>query len=407
MHLFWIILLVLLCTFAVLILLVVLIWRNEIRTMASLRQVDGNPFLYVMEYKASYDLDNLVEQDASGYMDLLNYSVMRFLKFFKFRFFLSGLGEARTPSQRVNCTSFQAAQADGNGFWFGRNYDYYKNPTLVSISHPKKGYASIAVGDMGFMGYNTRHLPIPFIQRVNSLISIYEPLDGINEKGFCASIHALPQRFASQQQTSRHAVGTSTLLRLMLDRCATVEEAIALVRTVDVRHDPQVNVGFQYIIADAEGNCAVLAFDPDNNWETMVTRKAKGSDHMQVTNHILDPKYYSATPDPSVGNTESLSWQRYNTADSYLTERNGRITLPQAQECLSLVRITDLPITDGIAMGTQYQLSFKHLLPVLETVHDSLYEDTQYSNVYDQRNIVLSLRNWNDYDVTHTFSLKK
>ena len=139
----------------------------------------------------------------------------------------------------------------------------------------------------------------------------------------------------------------------------------------------------------------------------MVTRKAKGSDHMQVTNHILDPKYYSATPDPSVGNTESLSWQRYNTADSYLTERNGRITLPQAQECLSLVRITDLPITDGIAMGTQYQLSFKHLLPVLETVHDSLYEDTQYSNIYDQRNIVLSLRNWNDYDVTHTFSLKK
>ena len=90
-----------------------------------------------------------------------------------------------------------------------------------------------------------------------------------------------------------------------------------------------------------------------------------------------------------------------------MTERNGRITLPQAQECLSLVRITDLPITDGIAMGTQYQLSFKHLLPVLETVHDSLYEDTQYSNVYDQRNIVLSLRNWNDYDVTHTLSLKK
>ena len=406
MHLFWIILLVLLCTFAVLMLLVVLIWRNELRTMASLHQVDGNPFLYVMEYKTHYDLDHLVEQDASGYMDLLNYSVMRFLKFFKFRFFLSGLGEARTP-QRVNCTSFQAARADGTGFLFGRNYDYYKNPTLVTISRPKKGYASIAVCDMSFMGYNTRHLPIPFIQRVNSLISIYEPLDGINEKGFCASIHALPQRFASQQQTSRHAVGTSTLLRLMLDRCATVEEAIALVRTVDVRHDPQVNVGFQYILADAEGNCAVLAFDPDNNWETMVTRKAKGSDHMQVTNHILDPKYYSATPDPSVGNTESLSWQRYNTADSYLTERNGRITLPQAQECLSLVRITDLPITDGIAMGTQYQLSFKHLLPVLETVHDSLYEDTQYSNVYDQRNIVLSLRNWNDYDVTHTFSLKK
>ena len=33
-------------------------------------------------------------------------------------------------------------------------------------------------------------------------------------------------------------------------------------------------------------------------------------------------------------------------------------------------------------------------------------EDTQFSNVYDQQNLTLSLRNWNDYTTTHTFSLK-
>ena len=34
-----------------------------------------------------------------------------------------------------------------------------------------------------------------------------------------------------------------------------------------------------------------------------------------------------------------------------------------------------------------------------------MVEDTQYSNVYDQRNITLFLRNWNDYDTTVRFKL--
>jgi len=32
-------------------------------------------------------------------------------------------------------------------------------------------------------------------------------------------------------------------------------------------------------------------------------------------------------------------------------------------------------------------------------------EDTQYSNVYDEKDIVLYLRNWNDYETTHQFRL--
>ena len=32
-------------------------------------------------------------------------------------------------------------------------------------------------------------------------------------------------------------------------------------------------------------------------------------------------------------------------------------------------------------------------------------EDTQYSAVYDQKNLTLDLRNWNDYDTTVHFGL--
>ena len=385
----------------VLLLLAAIVWRGELRTMASVHQVDGNPFLYVVDYQAPYDLDDLVAHDIDTYPEVLSYGVSHLLRILEVKMDLPQLGEAS-----VNCTSFQAAQADGDGYWFGRNYDYYENPTLVTFTHPKKGYASMAVCDMSFMGYSPQHLPLDFIQRINTLFSVYVPLDGINEKGFCASILALPGRFASQQDTPRHDVGTSTVLRLLLDRCATVEEALALLETVDVRHDNAVSTGFQYMIADAGGDCAVFAFDPEDAWKLMVVRKPQDRSFLHVTNHVLAPKYRTDEPDPSVGNPGSRSWWRYASEEAFLAGRGGAITREEAQECLASVRWVDLPVSEGLATGTQYQLSFHGLRPVVEKMPDRIYEDTQYSNVYDQRNLTLWLRNWNDYEVTHTFSLR-
>ena len=55
--------------------------------------------------------------------------------------------------------------------------------------------------------------------------------------------------------------------------------------------------------------------------------------------------------------------------------------LEQAQECLALVHWKDLVWDNGMV------------------------EDTQYSNVYDQTEITLDLRNWNDYEKTVRFNL--
>lgn len=387
---------------ALVVLLAVIIWRREIATMASVREVDGNPYLYVMNYRARYNLDDMLERNVHSYADLVSYAVSKLLKIRKVRLPLPNLGE---PNAHVNCTSFQAKKAEGDGYWFGRNYDYYENPTMVTISHPRKGYASIAVTDMNFMGYSPHHLPVQFIQRLNTLCGIYAPLDGINEKGLCVSVLALPHRFASQEDLHEHKVGTSTILRLMLDRCATVKEALALLDKVDVCHDNRVTIGFHYMVADAAGDCAVFAFDPEDNWKPMVVRKPHVREHMQVTNHVLAPKYYTGQPDSSVGNVGSRSWWRYDTVDEFLGSRGGAVTLKEAQECLEKVRWMKLPVSEGLATGTQFQLVFKHLKPVMEKLHDRMYEDTEYSNVYDQQNIALYLRNWNDYEQTYCFRL--
>ena len=372
---------ILLAVVVVLLLAVLLVWQGEIRTLSTVKQVDGNPYLYTMEYKAAYDLDEVIEKDVDTNAELLGYVITRIGKGLPLKIESSQVADENGESNSFNCTSFQAKQAEGEGYWYGRNYDFYKNPTLVTFSHPRKGYASIGVSDMSHIGYGLDKLPVKFLSRVNCLAAIYAPVDGINEKGLCTSIMALPKQ-ASQQDTEKHDVGTSMIMRLWLDRCATVEEALALLESVDVRHDVLVGTGYHYMIADASGHCVVVEFDKDDDWKTIVVRKPEGQNYMLVTNHLLNPKHYTTEPDIAVGNPHSFSWDRYAKATDYLQAHDGILTLDQAQECLSLVHWVDLPIPG-----------------------DEI-EDTQYSNVYDQQNLTLSLRNWNDYETTHTFTLK-
>lgn len=369
------------CTIAAICIAAACIWGGEIRTLCTVEGVGDNEYLYTMEYKASYDLDDLISKDIDSNAKLLEYVIHRIGKGLPIKIKSSQVADGDGGgSQTMNCTSFQAAKADGSGFWYGRNYDFFKNPTLVTISHPRKGYSSISVSDMSHFGYALDKLPAGFLSRVNCLAAIYAPVDGINEKGLCTSIMALPKQPA-RQDSGRHKVGTSVIMRLWLDRCATVQEALDLAASLDIRHDAAAGSGYHYMIADASGDCAVLEFDKEDGWKSMIVRKASGEKSMLVTNHLLSGKYYSPVPDEKVGNPHSRSWWRYETASEYLSGHNGTLTLGEAQECLSLVHWKDLVWDNGMV------------------------EDTQFSNVYDQAGITLSLRNWNDYDTTVEFRL--
>ena len=365
---------------AALLIAVACIWGGEIATVSSVKSVDGNVYLYTMEYKASYDLDDVIAKDIDENAELLDYVVGRIGKGLPLKIKSAQVVDEDGSGESFNCTSFQAVNASGEGFLFGRNYDFYKNPTMVTVSHPKKGYASISASDMSHFGYSLEKLPTSFAAKLSCLASIYAPVDGINEKGLCTSIMALPKQ-ASQQDTPKHDVGTTIIMRLWLDRCATVQEALDLLETVDVRHDAAVGSGYHYFVADASGDCAVVEFDKDNGWKTMIVRKAEGRNYMHVTNHLLSEQYYTTEPDPAVGNPHSKSWWRYGTVAAFLEAHDGTLSVEEAQECLSQVHWKDLVWEDGTV------------------------EDTQYSNVYDQSGIILYLRNWNEYDTTHRFTL--
>ena len=365
---------------AIICLTIATIWHGEIATIRSLKAVEGNEYLYKMDYKASYNLDDVISKDIDSNAELLQYIVGKIGKGIPIKMKSAQVADENGELATFSCTSFQAGKSDGNGFWYGRNYDYFKNPTLVTVSRPKKGYSSIAVSDMSHFGYSLEKLPTSLKDKVSSLAAIYTPLDGVNEKGLCTSIMAVP-KMAAQQESGKHKVGTTIIMRLWLDRCATVQEALDLAASLDIRHDAVVGSGYHYMIADANGDCAVLEFDREDGWKSLVVRKGADDKYMLVTNHLLSEKYYSSEPDMSVGNIHSKSWWRYETVDNYLNERNGTLTLDEAMEILGMVHWKDLLWETGTV------------------------EDTQYTCVYDQTNLTLDLRNWNDYDKVLHFEL--
>lgn len=375
------ILLIVLGVIVLLCIVVWCLWRNEIRTIASLHQVEGNKYLYFMEYKANYDLDEVLASDIDQNPELLEYVTKKIGKGLPIKGKSAQVADENGKMNTFNCTSLQARNAAGDGFLYGRNYDYFQNPTLVTLSHPKKGYASLAVSDMSHFGYSLEELPTSFMKKLLCLAAIYAPVDGINEKGLCTSVMALPRQPANQQ-TGKHSVGTSVIMRLWLDRCATVQEALNLLATVDVRHDSLVGSGYHYMVADAQGDCAIVEFDKEEGWKTMVVRKPAEANHLLVTNHLLSDKFRTTEPDPAVGNPNSRSWWRYEVAENYLGQRNGVLTSNQVMECLGLVHWEHLELPNG------------------------KIEVTQYSNVYDQSALTLRMRPWNDYSRIYDFRLE-
>lgn len=358
---------------------VVSIWHGEIATIRTLEKVDGNEYLYRMEYKASYDLDETVEANLDSNGALLQYVVG---KIGKGLISLKPKVESQSLSgEGDHCTSFQAKASDGEGWYYGRNYDFYKNPALVTFSHPDNGYASMSMVDLSHLGFSLEKIPDSFANKILCLAAIYAPMDGINEKGLCTSIMALPRQPA-RQDTGKNKVGTSLLMRLFLDKCATVDEALELLASVDVCHDLAAGSGYHYMVADAQGNCAVIEFDKDDCSKTMIVRKSDSLNFMHVTNHLLSEKYFTTEPDPQVGNPHSRSWWRYDVVNAYMSERNGCLTADQADECLQSVHWKDLVWDNG------------------------LVEDTQWSALYDQSALKLSLRVWNRYSDREVFELQ-
>ena len=133
------------------------------------------------------------------------------------------------------CTIFSAKSADS--VVIGRNWDNQNVGSVVASRYkPSKGYASVSFTraiDLGFP-LNVRideMAATPFGDKL--LLAPFYAYDGINEQGLFASVTGVSQVKVNPKEGKRK-VFIGYLVRKILDRCRTVEEAVKLVEDYSV-----------------------------------------------------------------------------------------------------------------------------------------------------------------------------
>ena len=302
--------------------------------------------VYIIDYKEDYKLQQLLDEGGvSTQQELAEYLI---------RILLKGLPipiDYDVPS--LACSTFAATTPDGQ-YILGRNLDNQETDLAVVKTAPKDGYRSVSVVNLSFLGYTKEHTPAKLKDRIVAMGAPYFPLDGINEKGLAVGVL---QIFAepTDQKTEKVDVDTTLAIRIMLDKAATVDEAIELLRQYDMHASAGGCYHFQ--IADATGRSVVVEYVRD---ELVVVERENG--FLAATNFYLSDVPFEYDPQ---------GMDRYDAMKETLIEKNNVLTPEEGMALLLKVALTGTaPDEQGRSYSTQWSSIYNLSEPSLTLCAD-------------------------------------
>ncbi len=304
----------------------------ETQTLESLEKVDDHP-LYIMHYYGAYP------QESAA----------------------APLTQAISPDKpglppAWGCSLF-AALGDEEAMLYGRNFDWDPSPALLLFTDPPDGYASVAMVDLAYLGFEPGQLSKLDKLSPSELQPLLGapglPFDGMNEHGLAIGMAAVPGS-AQPHDADKETIGSLGIIREMLDHARTTDEAIAIMQryNIDFAGGPPVH----YLIADAAGHAALVELYQGE----MVIIPNKTNWH-QATNFLQ----------AAVKSTKGQCW-RYDKIESRLSQAEGQLSEPDALALLA----------------------------------DVAQPNTQWSIVYGMHTGDITVAMGRKYDNTHAFHLK-
>ncbi len=328
------------------------LWHNEISAVMSIEMlVDKNESnksapVYIMDVDGDYYFDKFLSQGgASNDSELIQFVIDNITK---------GIIPINMSSPEIGCASFSCSDENGN-YYFGRNYDFTTTTSMIVRTNPGDGrYASISSVDLQFLGIDDGAYLDGLMQKITCLAATYAPLDGINEAGVSCGIYMSYQGeegsvVATNQNTDKPDLTSTTMLRLILDYAGSVEEAVALVQQYDL-HD-SAGTSFHYMVADSTGKSAILEWvtatdktDTDgtkrelkvyyNDSDDALGEKEAANSFQYITNFIVSPDYYES-------DTEKKGLDRYDEIEKMIntdgSNTQGVVSKVTALEVLETV----------------------------------------------------------------------
>ena len=283
--------------------------------------------LYYLEYKGDDGFDELIARGGGRTSGELADYVMEFLSKGYYR-------PSITPAPAQYGCSALTARTPENGVLMGRNFDFSSATGLIMHTVPKRGYETLTTFNVEFLGFGDDWVPEGFTNQYLALSGLFFALDGINEKGLAVADLMAGDEAVTHQESGKPALTTTSAISYLLKNAATVDEALELLRGIDMHSD--IGSAHHYAIADASGKSVVVEY-VDN--EIVVV------DSPAVTNHYLCEQKLN------VGLYEGD--RRYDFLRQQLQEAGGTMDLRQLTTAIASV---SQPPAQGDRLGTAWTM---------------------------------------------------
>ena len=305
-------------------------FRHELKTLSTLKEKGVG--VYTMTYDGDYGFDAFLEIGASSDADIEAFVTKRLLKGLPIELNVSDAG----------CTAFVSRNEEGD-IIYARNFDFLYAPFLQVYTNPDNGYVSVSTVNLSFAGYGEGNLPSSGISFQNflTLATPFLPFDGMNEKGVCIALLAVPEVWMIDDP-DKITLNTTTAIRLVLDKAATIDEAVELLRKYNIYFSGDVTCHF--LIADATGKSVIVEYY-DNGLQVVES----DTDYQIASNFIA---YHGLNI--GEGYTE---FDRYDAVEKVL-QNNNTVTVEDCEKLLNTVGIYDGE-TDKLQWSVVYNLTDK------------------------------------------------
>lgn len=229
-----------------------LMFRQELSITGTIRPLGGGFPAWFMEVKGDYHFEEFLSQ--GGASSDTEVSVFLSQKISK------GFYTAPAGDYREGCSVLSARNAEGFHLW-GRNYDWTDSVPIIVRHIPKEGYTSLSTCDFQNVTGNGQTLPDGMPNKMLAIAALYVPLDGVNQAGLCVADLEVNEGGMPDPDTEKPDLTVTTAIRLLLDKAATVDEALALLEQYDIH--PSGGISHHLAISDASGRSVAVEFTGD------------------------------------------------------------------------------------------------------------------------------------------------
>lgn len=314
-----------------------LLSEERLRTLATVQKLSGYDDglnLYTMEVFYDYNIDHLTPAGDITDQEMVSLILNEALP---------GV-PVQIEAPNFGCTAFTLKTDDGK-VYMGRNYDFkFDTSAMMCFCHPENGYDSVCFSALSNLGFSD-----PFASEANmaaSLAAPLIPLDGMNEKGLAIAVLTLPSE-PTHQNNGKPKLTTPILIRLVLDRCATTQEAIDLIAQYD--YIATSGRDYHYYITDASGDGRVVEWDCEKADRPMVVTPLR-----TITNYfaMYEDRIISGQSNGIYGQGK----ERRDKAEAVMDTAGSAAEKETAWDCLKAA--STAPNPESIISNTQWSVVY-------------------------------------------------